>query len=213
MKIGFGMLAGTAVFVLMASAPAQADPLDFFKSLVHRPHFDRMLPDGAYIMDEEDYYRYLKRKRTRRRAVEETYYQPEYDQGNDPVYTEPSRPKRKVAKPPVKSVAKPAPVRKKPAAVAVAKPEPSVITAPKPSTAIAVAKPPAPDTTASTTPSSGGMSCAKATQIVSGYGFDSVSPQACSGKVYAFNALRGGKSFLVRVDAASGELTEVKKVQ
>ncbi len=213
MKLGLSIMMGCAGLLLLASAPAQADPLDFFKSLTRRPHFDNYLPDGAYIMDEEDYYRYLKRKRTRRKAIRETYYQPEYDPGSDPVYTEPSRPKKAV-KLPVKSVAKPAPVKKKPAAIAVAQPEPKVIAPPKPKT-VAVAKPaaPAPESTASTTPSSSGMSCAKATQIVTGYGFDSVSPQACSGKVYAFNALRGGKSFVVRVDAASGELTEVKKVQ
>ena len=33
-----------------------------------------------------------------------------------------------------------------------------------------------------------------------------------SGKVYAFNAQRGGKSFAIKLDSASGELTEVKKL-
>jgi hypothetical protein len=214
MKLGFGLIAAAASAVFLAApSPAQADPFDFFKSIVKRPYSDGFLPDGAYIMDEEDYYRYLKRKRTRRRAIQQGYYEPEYEPDRDPVYTEPSRPKKKAAKPAIKSVTKSVPVKKKPAAVATVKAEPKTVAAPKPKT-LAIAKPvtPVPETTGSTTPSSGGMSCAKATQIVSGYGFDSVAPQACAGKVYAFNAQRGGKSFIVRVDSASGELTEVKKV-
>ena len=57
------------------------------------------------------------------------------------------------------------------------------------------------------------MSCDKAGSIVSGYGFSSVNPTSCKGKVYAFNATRDGKSFTIKLDAASGELTEVKKLQ
>lgn len=60
---------------------------------------------------------------------------------------------------------------------------------------------------------SGKMSCDKAGSIVSGYGFSSVNPTSCKGKVYAFNATRDGKSFTIKLDAASGELTEVKKLQ
>ena len=57
-----------------------------------------------------------------------------------------------------------------------------------------------------------GLSCDKATSVVSGYGFSSVTPSSCSGKVYAFNAMRDGKSFAIKLDPASGELTEVKKL-
>lgn len=62
-----------------------------------------------------------------------------------------------------------------------------------------------------TVPASG-MSCEKATSVVSGYGFSSVTPSSCSGKVYAFNATRDGKSFAIKLDSGSGELTEVKKL-
>ena len=48
--------------------------------------------------------------------------------------------------------------------------------------------------------------------IVSGYGFSSVAAESCKGKVYAFNATRDGKKFAVKLDPASGELTEVKKL-
>jgi outer membrane biosynthesis protein TonB len=220
MKTGFGLMAAAAA-VLSLTAPAQADPLDFFKSLVPKRERFQYLPDGAYIMDEEDYYRYLRKKRMRRRAIQETYYEPELGADDDIIVDEPQRPKKKATKPSIKAVSKPVPAKKKAAPTVAAKPapkaepviaaKPKTVTEPQPK-AVAIAKPVDPPT-ASTTPTAGGMSCAKATQIVSGYGFDSVSPQACSGKVYAFNALRGGKSFVVRVDAASGELTEVKKVQ
>jgi hypothetical protein len=56
-----------------------------------------------------------------------------------------------------------------------------------------------------------GISCDKATRIVSDYGFTQVKATSCKGKVYAFNALRDGKPFTIKVSAASGELTEVKK--
>lgn len=57
-----------------------------------------------------------------------------------------------------------------------------------------------------------GLTCEKATSVVSGYGFSSVTPASCSGKVYAFNAQRDGKTFAIKLDPKSGELTEVKKL-
>ena len=56
------------------------------------------------------------------------------------------------------------------------------------------------------------MSCDKASKVVSDYGFSDVKPATCSGSTYAFNAIRDGKPYSVKLDAASGELTEVKKV-
>lgn len=55
------------------------------------------------------------------------------------------------------------------------------------------------------------ISCAKAGQIVSGYGFKGVQQVTCKGQVYAFNATRDGKPFSVKLNSSSGELTEVKK--
>jgi hypothetical protein len=57
------------------------------------------------------------------------------------------------------------------------------------------------------------MSCDKAEKIVSGYGFTSVKPTTCTGQVFAFNATRSGKAYVIKLSSASGELTEVKKVQ
>ncbi|MFL5260495.1 MAG: hypothetical protein ACJ8AS_12140 [Hyphomicrobiales bacterium] len=58
---------------------------------------------------------------------------------------------------------------------------------------------------------SGPVSCDKAKKIVSDYGFTQVEPKSCEGKVYAFSARRDGKPFSIKMSAASGELTEVKK--
>ena len=74
----------------------------------------------------------------------------------------------------------------------------------------------APQKTASAAPAKplpgGPLSCDKATEVVSGYGFSSVEASACSGKLYAFNAKRDGKTFAIKLDPVSGELTEVKKL-
>lgn len=56
------------------------------------------------------------------------------------------------------------------------------------------------------------LSCDKATSIVTGYGFSGVTPKDCQGQVYEFGATRDGKKFLIKLSAASGELTDVKKV-
>ena len=65
--------------------------------------------------------------------------------------------------------------------------------------------------TQTTRKQSGPVSCEKARKIVSDYGFTQVEPKSCEGKVYAFNARRDGKPFSIKMSAASGELTEVKK--
>lgn len=99
-----------------------------------------------------------------------------------------------------------------PAKPKVVKP-PAKATAAKPA---APANPAQPQKTASAAPvkapSDGPLSCEKATEVVAGYGFSSVEASACSGKLYAFNAKRGGKSFTIKLDPASGQLTEVKKL-
>lgn len=82
----------------------------------------------------------------------------------------------------------------------------------KSKTAAKPAKPAEPKKTAAKTPAASGLSCEKATSVVTGYGFSSVTPSSCSGKVYAFNATRDGKSFAIKLNSANGELTEVKKL-
>jgi hypothetical protein len=57
------------------------------------------------------------------------------------------------------------------------------------------------------------LTCEKAGTIVGGYGFSAVKPSNCSGQVYAFDASRGGQSYAIKLNAASGELTEVRKLR
>lgn len=59
----------------------------------------------------------------------------------------------------------------------------------------------------------GALTCAKAESIVTGYGFTAVKAADCDGQVYAFNAIRDGKPYAIKLSAANGELTEVRKVQ
>ncbi len=56
------------------------------------------------------------------------------------------------------------------------------------------------------------ISCAKASKVVSDYGFKDVKSLDCKGQIYAFNATRDGKKFAIKLNAANGELTEVKKL-
>jgi hypothetical protein len=89
-------------------------------------------------------------------------------------------------------------------------PQPANPSQPKPA-APAKAKPPAKPAKAAQTVAAP-ISCEQATAVVSGFGFSSVEAASCSGKVYAFNAKRDGKSFAIKLDSTSGELTEVKKL-
>lgn len=102
----------------------------------------------------------------------------------EPAPATPAKPK--VTKPPAKAAAKP----------------PANPALPQKSASAAAAKPLA----------EGPLSCEKATSLVSGYGFSSVEAATCSGKLYAFNAKRGANSFAIKLDPASGQLTEVKKL-
>ena len=147
-----------------------------------------------------------------------TYYDPSYDGSH---FGQPPAPHRAVKSKPVKKQT----VR--------ATPNPAKPTAPKSTTAatstigetdkpVASNKPAiatGPDKTLATStanlsaPSSPSLSCDKATAVVTGFGFSEVKAATCSGMTYAFNAVRDGKPYVVKLDAASGELTEVKKTQ
>lgn len=141
---------------------------------------------GDYAMSEEEY----NRRYGTGGNFDESYYEPEP--------APPPKPKKK-------TVATP----QKPAAggnTASPKTAPSTLAA-KPSV-------PLQKTAAATPgkPATSGMSCEKAASVITGYGFSAVTPASCAGKVYAFNAKRDGKSFAIKLDSASGELAEVKKL-
>lgn len=176
---------------------------------VYAPGFFEHIPGvrtlfGDYALTEEEYNALYGPDA---QDFDESYYEPE-----------PAAPMKPKSKPGTKQGAK----------------TPAAKPASKPAAAKTAAKPAAETgkdevETASTTPDSGsealsakpaagkvadkGMTCEKASGIVSGYGFSAVTPQSCAGKVYAFNGSRGGKNFAIKLDPASGELTEVKKLQ
>ena len=114
------------------------------------------------------------------------YYEPRYQGSDDePVYIAPKKKKTVKAVPVIKPVVK----------KSVASTEKTEITEKKAALGTAA------------------MTCDKAQKIVSGYGFTSVKPMSCSGQIFAFNATRSGKAYTIKLSSASGELTEVKKVQ
>jgi hypothetical protein len=84
--------------------------------------------------------------------------------------------------------------------------------APKPSGAV-VEKKAVSSTGKKTASAATAISCDTAEKIVSGYGFAIVKPTTCTGQVFAFNATRSGKVYVIKLSSASGELTEVRKVQ
>ena len=199
------MLAATAV---IAEADAgerkrwrrHAAPSDHYYA---GPEFVRQVPGlrvffGDYALSEQEFDEIYGDDQ----EFDETYYEPQ------PLKPAKPKPVAKAAKTKPAATLSTAsidgaavttePVTKKPVAkkpVAASKPSSSV----KPTTTAGAG-------------ASAGMSCDKASSIISGFGFAAVKPESCKGKVYAFNATRDGRNFAVKVDAASGELTEVKKL-
>ena len=66
---------------------------------------------------------------------------------------------------------------------------------------------------ASASPTAGAIGCSKGAEIVSGYGFTSVKPRSCSGTNYSFDATRGASGYLIKLSAATGEITDVTKLK
>ena len=125
---------------------------------------------------------------------DESYYDPAFDEP-------PAKPKPLKKKPVAKTATAAKPVT---TAMTATKPVTATTTTTKTANAVATAEPQTPK---------GALTCDKATSIVSDFGFANVKPQSCKGQVYAFNGARDGKNFAIKLDAVSGELTEVKKAQ
>jgi hypothetical protein len=113
------------------------------------------------------------------------------------------------ARPPDNGNYEPGDEGEKPVYIAPKKKTAKAVPAPKPS--LPAVKKKAVSSTG--TASAATISCEKGEEIVSGYGFANVTPSTCTGQVFAFNAMRSGKSYVVKLSSASGELTEVNKVQ
>ncbi len=56
------------------------------------------------------------------------------------------------------------------------------------------------------------IGCTNGADIISGYGFTSVKPQTCTGTVYSYNAVRAQNAYVINLSSATGEITDVKKV-
>ncbi len=56
------------------------------------------------------------------------------------------------------------------------------------------------------------VDCKKGADIVSGYGFSTVTTKSCTGATLVYGATRSGKNFEIQVSSANGELTNVKKL-
>lgn len=191
-----------AAFALMAStllAPTAAEAGSRWRFLNPGYYFYDPPPRDFYAddYDDEEYYDDDERPLAYY-DPDDDYYEPRYE-GEEPVYIAPKKKKTVKAAPAPKPVVKKsvASTEKKAVTASVASVEKKAVTS-------------AEKKTASAAP---GMSCDKAGQIVSGYGFTSVKPTTCTGQVFAFNATRSGKAYVIKLSSASGELTEVKKVQ
>ena len=186
-------LGGVALLAVAAAADSanaggnHGEPPSVYEQTYTGPPIIRRIPGLRVLFGDramtEDEYDQLYDKKKKKKKIDESYYEPQ-----------------------------PAPVKPK----TPAKPPASPATAAAPGTPATPANPALPQKTASTAPAkpaaAAPVSCEQATQLVGGYGFSSVEASSCTGKLYAFNAKRGGKTFAIKVDPATGALTEVKKL-
>jgi hypothetical protein len=56
------------------------------------------------------------------------------------------------------------------------------------------------------------IGCTAGAAVVTGYGFGAVKPKTCTGNTYAYTAARAGKIYEIKLTAASGEITDVRKL-
>lgn len=169
--------------------------------VVEMPGFMRLM-FGGYRMSPEDYDEIYGSDN-----FDESYYDPQLDL---PVKKlKPPKPAKTATAKPVTPTAKPKKVLTT-ASVSTPPPETSEsASAARAATTESIAAPAG----KSVSGAGGILSCDKAGAIVGSYGFSSVKSSDCAGEVYAFNATRDGKTFAIKLNAVSGELTEVKKLQ
>lgn len=191
--ITFGSLVLVALAVHAGPGLAQSSSSDVYEKTYSGPPIIRRIPGLRLLFGDEamseDQYNQLYGDKKKKKKIDESYYEPQPSVTSKPKVVKPPTPKTASAP------ANPGMPQK---------------------TASAPANPALPQktaTAASVKPATGGpLSCEKATEVVAGFGFSSVEASSCSGKLYAFNAKRGGKSFAIKLNPASGELTEVKKL-
>lgn len=198
MKI-FRLLAG-AMLALPLLGAAGADPASAdhrWRLRLIQPHYwgyeprPDWRPRRAYDRRfSDEFYEELEEE-----AFEEDYYEPRYAEPDEDDFDEPP----------------PKPAKKKKKTVNTERP------ADRQTTKAAAKQPESKSEPAKKRTASAGsgksVNCDRAAKIVSSYGFGAVTATSCTGKIYSFNASRGGKSYEIKLSSASGELTEVRKIQ
>jgi hypothetical protein len=155
---------------------------------------------------DEDYERIM-RRRAKRQARQWWLYE---DEDLEPV---PAKPKKKtVTKKAAKPAAKPKTVAVKKVVKPVEKPASLVSTAKADTVAITSTKQTASLEPAPKPAAAKSIGCTAGAAVVTGYGFGDVKPKTCTGATYAYTASRGGKSYEIKLTAASGEVVDVKKL-
>jgi hypothetical protein len=192
------------VGLVMAGTPAEAKRLFWWQDEVPPSDIYSDIPpeQDAYAQDEfnqEQYDLYMKQMHRKKKAV------PQYDQSYYDPQLEPQVYKPRVQKPKRKAVTQ------------AAVPETII---PKPLVKAPQVQKPVTGQVASigkrfqsdVPAKSKSIDCTKGASIVSSYGFSSVTNKSCAGASYVYGATRSGSNFEIQVNAASGELTAVKKL-
>ncbi len=192
----FALIASTLLVPTTADAGSRwryLNPGYYFYDPPPRDFYADEYGDEEYYEDDEPPLAYYE--------PDDDYYEPRYYEGEEPVYIAPKKKKK---------AAKAAPATKSVTKKSVASTEKKAVTS---KSVASVEKKAVTSTEKKTATAATGMSCDKAEKIVSGYGFTSVKPTTCTGQVFSFNATRSGKAYVIKLSSASGELTEVRKVQ
>jgi hypothetical protein len=170
--------------------------------------------DGGYYIDDDEEVIILNRRdrrmRDAERRVEEELWWLE-DRARKKLETR-KKPRKVVDKPVAKKAVKPKVVATaKPKAVELPDDDIQTASLSKP---VVVAKPKVVTKPKQDLPVASGktIGCSAGAAVITGYGFGDVKPKICTGKTYAYSASRSGKAYEIKLTAASGEITDVKKV-
>jgi hypothetical protein len=201
--LGFAILASTAV----GAQARDHFPFRFFapwpdrEAYVYDDRDDDYITYDEGVYDDEDVIVVPRRQRAQRRVVEDDIWWMEDDAR---IRMEQRKKIRKAARKVAveQPKAKIKPVLKADRNVQTASlGKPDVVV--KPKTKPAAAKPAAAGKT---------IGCTAGAAVVTGYGFADVKPKVCTGTSYAYTAARAGKTYQIKLTAASGEIIDVKKM-